>query len=198
MVKKLEGDYSVADFEEYVRVFKKHEKNLFMEDIARGMYGFQWELESFYDISSTGLGEERPYRIGKIPEDLLEILQDLSNEGLDAGKLTYECVRSDFQPPETKGRKIGRRMLLGTAVAVGISAPITYAITDSHQITSSVGSLLGLVGGLSSIPFLAQKNDSEGIFYKLLEAAEKADSFRPHYVSHKRIENAGRDSDYDN
>ncbi len=205
-MEKLGEIYSVEDFNKYAKIFKKHEENPFMKDIARGMYGFQWELENFYDISHKqvytkwsnfpvfSLEEEKPYRIGKIPKYLLEILQDFHENPIDNNKLTYEFVRNDFQPPETREVKIGRKILLGTATAVAIGFPIAYYFTRSPQITSTIAGLTGLAGGLVAMHFLAKSSDNgEKIFYKLFEATEKADSFRLHYVTHKCIEKSNQE-----
>ena len=189
---------NVEEIRQYARIFVKYETTPLMERIGRGLTTFVKELEQFYGVSHLrvpypdsipdfNLKETEPDKIGTVPSDLVGILREFHEKTFEEKDLEYQHVRYNLQPPPTEDEKVGKRICLATAAIVAAGTPILYYATGSAEVTGSIVTSAGLIGGFIAIPWF-MKQHSEIIFKVLFDATEKADRFIPYYVAHRIIE----------
>lgn len=204
------SQYSQSGIEEYINHFENHKTHPTVQRVLGGNTTFLGLMEKFYDISlrssyvksypdSDELGDikihpvpgdvknikikrESPRKQDETkPEELTDILNIFSDEGLDRDKLHYGFIREGcemWRKTKNKYNVIGTLAML-TGIGLISTSPLGGNSSEtSYLLTQSITGALIFTGGyefISSSPRPNEENPGLTELLKFHEAASRAD-----------------------
>lgn len=189
----------------YKRNFIENNRDDFiLKNVLNNQTTITKEIENFYDIGfcyslrgNDYTKKPKTEKLGKIPRNLLEIINPFSKQGkLNSKLLDYERVRKQIEMENKRNMRFLRGAVASTGGIIGVPSFIVNYLAANQFEYNLEGAIIsagvGLAGILSLIKLV--KNDSkrwekpENIeFDRLKDSVRSADNFIRSYKIYERL-----------